>query len=106
MYCNFNNVLTSSQDGRIGKHSSPPCTTTAKLQLNYKTAIIQNHQKIKLYGSLTTKELKKLYSFRWVGGYEMWRCLEMQRNRPSHTHMWWVKIGRDFSGASYASPTP
>ena len=29
-----------------------------KLQLDYKTNITQNHQKIELYGSLTTKDLK------------------------------------------------
>ena len=29
-----------------------------KLQLDYKKNISQNHQKIKLYGSPTTKELK------------------------------------------------
>ena len=45
-----------------------------KLQLNYKTTIIQNCQKIKLHGSPTrtslvpTKELKKSHSFRQVGG--------------------------------------
>ena len=30
-----------------------------KLQPNYKTTIIQNHQKVELYGSPTSKELKK-----------------------------------------------
>ena len=49
---------TSCQDGGIGKRGLPPHTTTAKLQLNYRTSIIQNHQKIKLYGGLATKELK------------------------------------------------
>ena len=39
LYC------TSGQDGGVGKHGSPPHTTTSKLQLNYKTAITQNHQK-------------------------------------------------------------
>ena len=47
---------------------SPPHTTTQKLKLNYKTTIAQNCQKIKLYGSPTTKELKKSHSFRRVGG--------------------------------------
>ena len=31
------------QDDNVGKHGSPPCTTTSKLQLNYRTTIIQNH---------------------------------------------------------------
>ena len=70
-------MRTSSQDGSIGKHGSSPCTTTVKLQLNYRTNIIQNHQEIELYGSLTTKELKKLHSSGWIGGAEGWR----QRDR-------------------------
>ena len=37
---------------------------------NLKTIYNQKCQKIKLYGMLTTKELKK-YSFRPVGGAEM-----------------------------------
>ena len=37
-----------------------------KLQLDYKTNITQNPQKIQLYGSLTTKELKKPHSSRWA----------------------------------------
>ena len=41
-----------------------------KLQLDYKTNITQNHQKIELYGSPTTKELKK--SNHHTGGG--WRC--------------------------------
>ena len=59
-----------------------------KLQLDYKTNITQNHQNIKLYGSLTTKELKKPHSSRWVGGAKRW-------NVQSHTHIWYVKIERD-----------
>ena len=49
-----------------------------KLQLNYKTTITQNHQKIELYGSSTTKELKKSSSFRWVGGAEMRRLRDAE----------------------------
>ena len=44
-----------------------------KLQLNYKTTITQNCQKIELYGSSTTKELKS-HSFRHVEVVEMKRC--------------------------------
>ena len=61
---------TSSQDGGIGKHALPPCTTTEKLQPDLKTKNTQNHQKTKLYGSLTTKDLKKPHSFGQVGGAE------------------------------------
>ena len=63
-----------------------------KLQLDYKTTITQNHQKIELYGSSTTKELKKSYSSRWVGGEERQKCTERQRgtnmwNGQSHTNV-------------------
>ena len=47
-----------------------------KLQLDYKTNVTQNHQKIKLHRSLTTKNLKKPHSFRQVGRAEMWRGTE------------------------------
>ena len=62
---------TSSQDGGLGKHSSLSCITQQKLKLTYKTSITENHPKIELYGSLTTKGLKKSHSSRWVGGAEM-----------------------------------
>ena len=68
---------TSGQDGGAGKHGLPPCTTTAKIPLLYKTNITQNHKEIQLCGNLTTKELKKSHSFRQVGGAETWRWGEM-----------------------------
>ena len=37
---------TSGQDGGMAKHGSLPCTTTPKLQQNYRIAIIQNPQKL------------------------------------------------------------
>ena len=49
----------------------PPPTTKRRTITNLKTKNNQNGQKIKLYGSLTTKELKKKLSSRWVGGVEM-----------------------------------
>ena len=70
--------LTSSQDGSVDKHGSPPHTTIVKIQLNYKTTITQKYQKIELYGHLTTKELKKALFFMQVGGMEMWRCEDMK----------------------------
>ena len=45
-----------------------------KLQLDLKTNDTQNHQKIELYGSPTTKDLKP-HSSRQVGGKEMQRCM-------------------------------
>ena len=53
-----------------------------KLQLNYKTTITQNCQKIELYGSSTTKELKKSHSSRWIGGAETWKW---GLGGPTHT---------------------
>ena len=46
----------------------PPRTTKRRTTTNLKTKNNQNCQKIKLHGSLTTKELKKKYSFRQAGG--------------------------------------
>ena len=66
------------QDGGIGKHGLLFNTTTSKLQLKYRTTITQNYQKIELYGSLITKELKKSYSPRWVGGAKMQRHRDME----------------------------
>ena len=50
-----------------------------KLQLDLKTNITHNHQKIKLYGSPTTKDLKKPRSYRWLGEAEMQREVERHR---------------------------
>ena len=41
-----------------------------ELQLSLKTNNTQNFHKIELYGSQTTKDLKKPHSSRWVGGTE------------------------------------
>ena len=46
----------------------PPHTTKRRTTTNLKTKNNQNCQKIKLYGSLTNKELKKKHSSRPVGG--------------------------------------
>ena len=48
----------------------PPCTTKRRTTTNLKIKNNQNCQKIKLYRSLTTKELKKKHSPRPVGGVE------------------------------------
>ena len=61
---------TSSQDGGTGKYTLPP-HTTKRTTRNFKTKNNQNCWKVKLYGSLKTKELKKKYSSRPVGGVEM-----------------------------------
>ena len=88
-----------------------------KLQLDYKTNITQIRQKIELYGNATTKDLKKPRSSRWVGGAETWRKearrgteklsgTERQQSGQSHTHLLWIKIRRDTSGAKDPSPRP
>ena len=70
MYYKITIIEISSQDGGIGKHASPLRTTIAKKYNVYKTNITQNCQKIKLYGSPTTKDLKKPHSSRRVGEVE------------------------------------
>ena len=49
----------------------PPCTTKRRTTTNLKPKNKQYCQKTELYGSLTTKELKKKHSSRLVGGVEM-----------------------------------
>ena len=44
---------------------------TIRITVNLKTNNTQNCQKMGLYGSPTTRDLKKPYSSRWVGGAEM-----------------------------------
>ena len=58
-----------SQDGGIGRHTLSP-HKTKRTTTNLKTKNNQNCQKIELYESLTTKELKKQHSSRPVGGVE------------------------------------
>ena len=57
------------QDGGIGRYTLPP-QTTKRRTTNLKTKNNQTCQKIELYGSLTTKELKKKHLFRLVGEAE------------------------------------
>ena len=60
----------SGQDGGTGRNASLLCTTKRRITTNLKTKNNQNCQKIELYGSLMTKELKKKHSSRLVGGAE------------------------------------
>ena len=61
----------SGQDGGVGRYILLPCTSKRRTTTSLKTKNNQNCQKIKLYGSLTTKELKKKYSLSLVGGADM-----------------------------------
>ena len=82
--CNYNNALRVTA-GKVEAQVNRPHLLTQpqqKLQLNYKTTITQNPQKIELHESLTTKELKKSHSSRWVGGKEMQR---LGRGSPTPT---------------------
>ena len=58
-------VQASGQDGGIGIYASLPHKTKRRITTNLKKKK-QNCQKIKQYGSLTTKELKKKHSFKLV----------------------------------------
>ena len=62
-------IRISGQDGVIGNYTLPSHTTTRRTTTNWKTKNKQNCQNIELYGSQTTKELKK-HSSRPVGGVE------------------------------------
>ena len=67
----------NSQDGGVGRYTVPPRTTKIRTT-NLKTKTNQNCQKIKLYRSPTTKELKKTHSSRQVGRMEMGSRVERQ----------------------------
>ena len=69
--------------------------TTAKLQLNYGTNIRQNCQKIELYGSLTTKELKKPHSSTQVGGTMQRQNRLVTNPRVMHTKWRYILRVRD-----------
>ena len=58
---------TFGQDGSIGRYTELPYTTKRRTTTNLKTNNNQNCEKIELYRSQTTKELKK-HSYRLVGG--------------------------------------
>ena len=64
-------IWTSSQDGGIDRYTLPSHTSKRRTTTNSKTKNNQNCQKIKLYGSPTTKELNKKPSSKSVGGVEM-----------------------------------
>ena len=64
----FSNGGSNGQDGGIGRYTLLPCKTKRRTTTNLKTENNQNCQKIELYGSPTTKELKKKHSSRPLGG--------------------------------------
>ena len=67
-----------------------PCTTKRRTITNLKTKKNQNCQKIELYGSLTTKALKKKHSFRLIGGAEMGS--QGKEDKQQGSGGWWSHI--------------
>ena len=73
MYMTLENFIkqgTPGQGGGIGRYTLPPHTTKRRPTTNFNTKNTKKCHKIKLYESPTTKELKKKYSSRLVGGEE------------------------------------
>ena len=68
-----------------------PHTTKRRTITNLKTKNNQNFQKIELYGSPTTKELKKKHSSRSVGGVEMGSPVERTPGRCG----WKIRAGKE-----------
>ena len=110
----YASILTRSSQDVIFRcylqHLLSPHPTTERITNN-----TQNNQKIELYGSLTTKDLKKPHSSRQAGGardrQEARRRSVVQRwqqgqKGQSNIYVWWVKIGKDTLGDSNPSPSP
>ena len=66
-----------------GGHIAPPRTTKRRTTTSLETKNSQNSQKIELYVSPTTKELKKKHSLRPVGGAEMGSQAERTRGKAA-----------------------
>ena len=98
----------SRQDGGVGRYTLPPYTTK-RTTMNLKAKTNQNCQKIKLYGSPTTKELKKKHSSRSVGGVEMGSQgrEDAQQGRGWRTHIYLhVDKPRGTTGERDRPPNP
>ena len=97
-------LRTSLQDGFVGRYTLPPCTTKRRTTTNLKTKNNQNCQKIELFGSPTTKELKKNHSPTLVGGAEMgsWGREDAQQGggwRKEQSHIACGKAKKNYWGA-------
>ena len=76
-FCKTSYYRSSSQDGGVGRNPSLPHTTQRRITTNLKSINNQKCQKIKLHGTLTTKELKKKSTrttkpVRWQTGRTWW----------------------------------
>ena len=72
------------KDGGVGGYALLPCTTKTRITNNLKTKNNQNCQKIELYGSLTTKELKKKGQ-RWAAGTQRTHGKVVAGGQGGHT---------------------
>ena len=102
---------TSSEDGGVSRHASP-CTTTERTTTKPQNNT-QNCQKIKLYGSLATKDLKKSHSFGQLGEADSQRRAERRgdavwhgvaEQAVPHSIKIGIKIGRDTLGVRIPAP--
>ena len=75
-FCSFKltSVGTFTQDGDIDKHSSPPPTTTLKLQLKYRTTFTQTVRNQVEWKS-DNYRIKETTSVHTGRGAEMWKGL-------------------------------
>ena len=80
-----------AEDGGVGRHTVPPRTTKRRTTTNLKTKNNKNCQKIELYGSLTTKELKSKHSFRLERGVE---TSSWDRQDTCQHGGWWLGWAR------------
>ena len=87
---------TSGQDGGVGKHGSPPSTTTAKittrLQKKYHPESSENRAVWKS-DKQGIKEVTFIQMGRNDRDEEMW-------NGRSHKHVRWIKVERGTSGVN------
>ena len=79
------------EDAGIGRYTLFPHTTKRRATTYFKTKNNQNCQKIKPYGSLATKELKKKHSSRLVGGVEVGSWGKENMRQGGSWRTWLVK---------------
>ena len=82
-----NSHSNSGQDGGLGRYTLPPHTTKRRTTTNLKAKHNHNCQKIKLHGSLTTKELEGTFiqtSRRDGDGQPGWRGLVARQQLEVH----------------------